>query len=76
MFARLRMGVQGQHWILSPPPPCLGLGFAVKAQGQGDGERGLGFPMGFPAPSVPAGLRGQGTPLGACRDMGSAAGGC
>lgn len=71
MFACLRTGVQGQRWILSP-----GWGFAVRAQGQGDGESGLGFPVGFPAPSIPAGLRGQGTPLGACRDVGSAAGGC
>lgn len=71
VFACLRTGVQGQRWILSP-----GWGFAVRAQGQGDGESGLGFPVGFLAPSIPAGLRGQGTPLGACRDVGSAAGGC
>lgn len=71
MFACLRTGVQGQRWILSP-----GWGFAVRAQGQGDGESGLGFPVGFLAPSISAGLRGQGTPLGACRDVGSAAGGC
>lgn len=48
VFARLRTGVQGQHWILSPPPSLPGAGVCSEGTRTGRWGKGFGVPHGVP----------------------------